>query len=166
MASKKVLRLIDDDDKGKVIRFTGGTYHGKYGWIDANFDEDDLRTKVHVIVFAKSVFSRRFQASVDKGFYTLVHRKNVVDHTDPTCWEEAVLCQDTKTEKLVNDLANRLATMGITSSSSRFFAILGNRLDRANHLYTGPIGWGVNYDGSDDPRVLEVEEEVLSMGQV
>lgn len=155
MAKKKVLRLIDPEDKGNVIRFCGGTYHGMYGWIDRNYAEDELTAKINVIVFVKAVYSRTFEKNVDKGYYTQVLQSSVMSHTKPTCWEEACLQQDKKLEKAMNDLLTRMVANGITAKHAAFFAYMAKRLEEKRSVYDGPIGFKINYEGNDDPRDQE-----------
>jgi len=113
----KKINIIDDEDKGREIRFCHGEYHGKYGWIDNSYPEDSCATQIHVIVFIKTVNSRRL-GNVDKGYYTRVEKGNIESIRRASCYDEAVLFQDQKTEKSITNLARRLATMGISTRNT------------------------------------------------
>jgi len=162
MAKKVVLRIIDDEDKGMPVRFTGGMYHQRYGWIDTNYDPEELAVYVHVIVFIKAAVSQRFGGNIEKGVYSRVKREYIAPVVAARSYDEAVLQQDKKVEELINKLAKNLARCGITSGRPILFDYLRQKVDEEAQRYKGPTGWDIEYDGNDDPRnYVQTAEETL-----
>jgi len=162
MAKKLVLRIINDEDKGNAIRFCGGTYHRRYGWVDSNYDPNELEVYMHVIVFIKAATSERYGGNIEKGVYVRVKRENVTLLVTPRTYDEAVLQQDKNIEKLINALAKSFARCGISSDRPQLFDYMREKIDAENRKYKGPTGWFIEYNGRDDPRnfVATTEETV------
>ncbi len=106
-------------NKGEKVRFVGGKYVGKKGWL--NNDKGDTTYFVYVIV----------DLGNGKTKETRVSKENVASpHTAPASYEEAVLQQIPEIEALMDKLARELAKchVEVKDSSAPILEIMGLKI--------------------------------------
>ena len=134
-----------DSDKADPIRFVGGVYVGKTGWLH-NSKRFRGQNKYYVLV--------------DLGHNCV--KKSYVDissiappHTDPTSFAEALLQQHPQVEKAVNDLCKMLAHFEIDSESRKsevhqtFVSKLEDAINNQRRMGTKANWKKVEYSGMD-----------------
>ena len=91
-----------ETDAGAPIRFIGGIYDGKMGWI--NKTKQATLKRIYVIVQLDDGSQKR----------TFVAKKNGAErHKTPKTYTEAIFQQQPKLEKQLNDLCAQLAKCGV-----------------------------------------------------
>jgi hypothetical protein len=111
-----------NDDKADEIRFTGGKYVGKNGW---------LRRSKHLCG------ERKVYVLVDLGTNDAVKKTYVnIEYVDgragePTSYMEALMQQHLNIETTMNDLCKKLARFDIRTRKAELLQEFATRLDTA-----------------------------------
>lgn len=97
---------MGDTDKGEAIRFCKGTYRGRTGWVDVNYDDTPLKKMIAVFVFCES--GKELRTRVNKTSI-----KYLRDDKQPDTFEEALLHQHRDIDEAMDKLCRDLVKCGL-----------------------------------------------------
>lgn len=135
------LVIIDPDDKGGEIRFTGGAYAGAIGWMDNSQKHPKL--SLHVIV----------DKGGGKGYYTTVRKENVSHRVDGTSRLAKAIDTVPDIDKLMTALCRKLAQCGISESDPQVINFFQQRLKDATffqEIHEAPLWYKIDNEEEEE----------------
>ena len=142
--------------KGEPIRFTGGKYVGKTGWINTAKGENGFtEEKVYVYV------DRSKGKKPKPDLATHVNQEFIApkDLPTPQSYEEAAFQQHPKIEREMNKLTKKLAMLGI-NSEDEFTQMFGNKLQAAINSQKESPGAMYYHVEFDQPTYDEPDDDL------
>ena len=114
---------MDANRKGTKIRFVGGAYIGKTGWIDQEGDE----TEKSYAVIVRNVWKKNGTTKADKA--TKVRKRNVAtfETQQASCYVEAVMVQQPEVEQNMMKLCRLLAMCDVDPNDENILRVFKDK---------------------------------------